>query len=81
MPRVYQQVDWSNGGDGIVVRENIKTMADLKGKTVVLQQGGPHVGMLDDILKTAQLSWDDIKVVWAADLTATPDSPAAYSKL
>ena len=22
MPRIYQQVDWSNGGDGIVVREN-----------------------------------------------------------
>ena len=22
MPRVYQQVDWSNGGDGIVVREH-----------------------------------------------------------
>src|SRR4051812_12754836 len=26
MPRVYQQVDWSNGGDGIVVRESIKTV-------------------------------------------------------
>ena len=24
MPRIYQQVDWSNGGDGIVVRENIQ---------------------------------------------------------
>src|SRR5919206_1941349 len=33
MPRVYQQIDWSNGGDGIVVRKNIKTMADLRGKT------------------------------------------------
>jgi hypothetical protein len=31
MPRIYQQVDWSNGGDGIVVRENIKTVADLRG--------------------------------------------------
>src|SRR5436190_4156447 len=41
MPRVYQQVDWSNGGDGIVVRENIKTMADLRGKTVVLAQNSP----------------------------------------
>jgi NitT/TauT family transport system substrate-binding protein len=41
MPRVYQQIDWSNGGDGIVVRENIKTMADLRGKTVVLAQNSP----------------------------------------
>src|SRR5881396_98057 len=41
MPRVYQQVDWSNGGDGIVVRETIKTMADLRGKTLVLAQNSP----------------------------------------
>jgi NitT/TauT family transport system substrate-binding protein len=41
MPRVYQQVDWSNGGDGIVVRESIKTVADLRGKTLVLAQNSP----------------------------------------
>ena len=41
MPRVYQQVDWSNGGDGIVVRDAIKTMADLRGKTIVLAQNSP----------------------------------------
>ncbi len=41
MPRVYQQVDWSNGGDGIVVRDNIKTVADLRGKTLVLAQNSP----------------------------------------
>lgn len=41
MPRVYQQVDWSNGGDGIVVRDTIKTMADLRGKTIVLAQNSP----------------------------------------
>ncbi|HEV3002892.1 MAG TPA: hypothetical protein VGX78_00455, partial [Pirellulales bacterium] len=32
MPRVFQQVDFSNGGDGIVVRESVKTVADLRGK-------------------------------------------------
>src|SRR5436309_1455004 len=41
MPRVYQQVDWSNGGDGIVVRDSIRTMADLRGKTIVLAQNSP----------------------------------------
>ena len=41
MPRVFQQVDWSNGGDGIVVRDSIKTMADLRGKTIVLAQNSP----------------------------------------
>lgn len=41
MPRIYQQVDFSNGGDGIVVRESIKTVADLRGKTLVLAQNSP----------------------------------------
>jgi NitT/TauT family transport system substrate-binding protein len=41
MPRVYQQIDWSNGGDGIVVRDDVKTMADLRGRTIVLAQNSP----------------------------------------
>src|SRR6187549_1176125 len=51
MPRVYQQVDWSNGGDGIVVREDIKTMADLRGKRVVLAQNSPsHFFVLNALI-------------------------------
>jgi len=51
MPRVYQQVDWSNGGDGIVVRDAIKTMADLRGKTVVLAQNSPsHYFVLNALI-------------------------------
>ena len=41
MPRIFQQIDWSNGGDGIVVRDDIKTVADLRGKKVVLAQNSP----------------------------------------
>ena len=47
MPRVFQQVDWSNGGDGIVFRRsfaknpNKPTVADLRGKTIVLAQNSP----------------------------------------
>ena len=41
MPRVFQQIDWSNGGDGIVVRDNIKTVADLRDKKLVLAQNSP----------------------------------------
>jgi NitT/TauT family transport system substrate-binding protein len=51
MPRVYQQIDWSNGGDGIVVRESIKTMADLRGKTIVLAQNSPsHFFVLNALI-------------------------------
>jgi NitT/TauT family transport system substrate-binding protein len=51
MPRVYQQVDWSNGGDGIVVRDAVKTMADLRGKTIVLAQNSPsHFFILNALI-------------------------------
>jgi len=72
---VFMQMTWS-AGDHMVGRDSIKNSRDLKGKTIVLQSGGPHVGMLDDVLRTANVDWDDINVIWAADLTATPNSPA-----
>jgi NitT/TauT family transport system substrate-binding protein len=51
MPRVYQQVDWSNGGDGIIVRDGVKTMADLRGKTIVLAQNSPsHFFILNALI-------------------------------
>ncbi|HWB11130.1 MAG TPA: phosphate ABC transporter substrate-binding/OmpA family protein [Pirellulales bacterium] len=40
MPRVFQQVDWSNGGDGIVVRGDLK-VPDLRGKRLALAQNSP----------------------------------------
>jgi ABC-type nitrate/sulfonate/bicarbonate transport system substrate-binding protein/outer membrane protein OmpA-like peptidoglycan-associated protein len=72
---VILQMTWS-AGDHMIARAHVKTVADLKGKTIALQQSGPHVGMLDDVLKSARLTWNDIKVVWTKDLTASPDSPA-----
>ena len=51
MPRVFQQVDFSNGGDGIVVRENIRSVADLRGKAIVLAQNSPsHYFLLNALI-------------------------------
>jgi NitT/TauT family transport system substrate-binding protein len=51
MPRIYQQVDWSNGGDGIVVRDTVKSIADLRGKTIVLAQNSPsHFFVLNALI-------------------------------
>jgi NitT/TauT family transport system substrate-binding protein len=51
MPRIYQQVDWSNGGDGIVVRDTVKNIADLRGKTIVLAQNSPsHFFVLNALI-------------------------------
>lgn len=50
MPRIYQQIDWSNGGDGIVGR-GIETIGQLRGKTVVLAQNSPsHYFLLNALI-------------------------------
>ncbi len=41
MPRIYQQIDWSCGGDGIIVREDIRNVSDLRGKTIALAESSP----------------------------------------
>jgi ABC-type nitrate/sulfonate/bicarbonate transport system substrate-binding protein/outer membrane protein OmpA-like peptidoglycan-associated protein len=76
---VILQMTWS-AGDHMIARANVKTVTDLKGKTIALQQGGPHVGMLDDVLKSAKLTWNDVKIVWTKDLTAGADSPSEQFK-
>ncbi len=40
-PKVFQQVDWSEGGDGIVVRQHVTQIGQLRGKTIVLAQNSP----------------------------------------
>ncbi len=52
-PRILQQVDWSNGGDGIVVRGDISSAQDLRGKTVVYAQNSPSQYFLNNLLLNA----------------------------
>ncbi|MBI3099078.1 MAG: ABC transporter substrate-binding protein [Planctomycetes bacterium] len=49
-PRIYQQIDWSNGGDGIVVRSNIRTVKDLIGKSVVCAENSPSQYYITSLL-------------------------------
>lgn len=74
-PVMFLQLTWSLG-DHLVGRESIKTINDLKGKKVCLQQGGPHIGLIDDSIKAAGMQWKDITVVWAKNLTGE-ESPAS----
>ena len=67
MPRVFQQVDWSNGGDGIVVRGNIKTVADLRGKTIVLAQNSPSHYFALNMLVSAGVQPSEVKWSFTAD--------------
>jgi ABC-type nitrate/sulfonate/bicarbonate transport system substrate-binding protein len=78
-PVVFLIMTWS-AGDHMVGRSHVKNLNDLKGKKIVLQQGGPHVGMLDDVLRTARLKWSDVNVVWVSDLTGDKGPAAQFRK-
>ena len=67
MPRVFQQVDWSNGGDGIVVRDTVKTMADLRGKTIVLAQNSPSHYFVLNALINAGVQPAEVEFKFTAD--------------
>jgi NitT/TauT family transport system substrate-binding protein len=65
-PRIVQQIDWSNGGDGIVVRNNIKSVSELKGKTITLAQNSPSEYYLTSLLLSAGLRPGDVKTKYTA---------------
>jgi NitT/TauT family transport system substrate-binding protein len=64
MPRVYQQVDFSNGGDGIVVRDAIKTVKDLAGKKLVMAQNSPSQFFALNMLVAGGLQPADVEMVY-----------------
>ena len=59
-PRIFQQIDWSCGGDGIVVRTRIKSVADLKGKTIVYAQNSPSQYFISNLLINAGIGLDEV---------------------
>lgn len=67
MPRIFQQVDWSNGGDGIVVRDEIKNVGDLRGKKIVLAQNSPSQYFALRMLVSGGLQPADVKFVYTND--------------
>lgn len=67
MPRIFQQVDWSNGGDGIVVRNDIKTVADLKGKRIVLAQNSPSQYFALSMLVAGGVQPNEVDFVYTND--------------
>jgi NitT/TauT family transport system substrate-binding protein len=65
-PRVYQQIDWSSGGDGIVVRGGIQSVRDLKGKTVVYAQNSPSQYFINNLLLAAGIQPSEVKHKYTA---------------
>jgi outer membrane protein OmpA-like peptidoglycan-associated protein len=77
-PVILFQMSWSIG-DHMVSREGVKNLNDLKGKKICLQGDGPHLALVDDALRSANLKWSDITVVWSKNLTGE-GSPAELFK-
>lgn len=76
-PVVFYQLTWSAGGDALVVKNSIKKVKDLRGKTIAIQAYGPHIDYLARILGDAGLSVNDVTIKWLPDLTGTDNSPMA----
>ncbi|HEX5691297.1 MAG TPA: ABC transporter substrate-binding protein [Roseiflexaceae bacterium] len=56
-------LDTSSGGDGIVAKKDIKSVADLKGRTVAYNPGSVSDFYLNYVLQEAGLTIDDVKGV------------------
>ena len=73
MPRIFQQVDFSNGGDGIVIRKsaardaNSPTISDLKGKKVVLAQNSPSEYFLLNALVNGGVQPGEVQFIYTED--------------
>ncbi|MEI8375904.1 MAG: phosphate ABC transporter substrate-binding/OmpA family protein [Planctomycetota bacterium] len=70
MPRIFQQIDWSNGGDGIVVRDSIKTVADLRDKTLVLAQNSPSQYFALNMLVAGGVQPSEVNMIYTNDAFA-----------
>lgn len=66
MPRIFQQIDWSNGGDGIVGR-GVENIGQLRGKTVVLAQNSPSHYFLLNALINAGVQPAEVNFKFTAD--------------
>jgi NitT/TauT family transport system substrate-binding protein len=65
--KIFGQVDWSRGGDMIVVLNNIKTVADLKGKDIAVAEGTASHSLLIKVLETNGLTVNDVHLIKVSD--------------
>ncbi|MEA3208242.1 MAG: hypothetical protein QOE70_1299 [Chthoniobacter sp.] len=73
-PVVILQLSWSTGADGFVAKD-VASLADLKGKTIVVQQNGPHVDLVQVLLQDAGLQPGEVNVKFVRDITLNAKAP------
>lgn len=66
-PKAFMQVDWSRGGDAIIVKRGINTINDLKGKRIAVAVPSPAQTLLITALEAANLKYSDVTVIKTSD--------------
>lgn len=66
-PRAFMQVDWSRGGDAIIVKRGINSVNDLKGKKIAVAVPSPAQTLLMTALEAANLKYSDVEVIKTSD--------------
>lgn len=66
-PKAFMQVDWSRGGDAIIVKRGINSINDLKGKRIAVAVPSPAQTLLISSLEAAGLKYTDVSVVKTTD--------------
>lgn len=66
-PQIVFQIDWSRGGDAIVVRRGINSVADLKGKKIAVAELTPSHSFLLYLLQAGGLKPSDVQIVKQAN--------------
>lgn len=74
-PKVVFQADWSRGGDAIVTRRGINTVADLKGKKIAVALLTPSHSFLIWLLEAGGLTTNDVELV---EFPSAIDAAAAF---
>ena len=72
--KAVAMTDTSEGGDGIIVTQNIKTLADLRGKKVAYEEGSPSHFFLSYLLDKQGMSTKDLQSV----NVIAPDAGASF---
>jgi NitT/TauT family transport system substrate-binding protein len=75
VPVICQQIDWSDGGDGIVVRGEIRSINDFRARAgkrrkVVLAQNSPSHYFIMSLLIDAGIDPAEVDFKWAGDAPA-----------
>jgi len=62
-PVIVWQADWSRGGDAVVARRGINSVADLKGKKIAVAELTPSHSFLIWLLEAGGLKVSDVEIV------------------